>query len=61
MKKYYRLKNVMEISGLKFGLTDQRTIRLSKELDFLIDDIMKIKYPGNFSRKETESTMDPKV
>jgi Spo0E like sporulation regulatory protein len=50
MKKYYRLKNVMEISGLKFGLTDQRTIGLSKELDLLMNEMMKIKNTGEFSR-----------
>ncbi|USK68693.1 aspartyl-phosphate phosphatase Spo0E family protein [Peribacillus asahii] len=52
MKKYYRLKNRMETSGIRYGLNDQRTIGLSKELDLLIVEIMKIKYPGSFNRKE---------
>lgn len=53
MKKYYRLKNVMELSGVRYGLTDQRTIGHSKELDLLINEILKIKYPGSLNRKET--------
>ncbi|MEH7178017.1 aspartyl-phosphate phosphatase Spo0E family protein [Neobacillus vireti] len=53
MKKYYHLKNVMELSGVRFGMTDQRTIGHSKELDLLINEILKIKYPGSSNRKET--------
>lgn len=41
------------MSGVKFGLTDQRTIGVSKELDLLIDEIMKIKYPKGCTSKET--------
>ena len=53
MKKYYRLKNGMEMSGLKFGLNDQRTIGFSKELDSVVNEIMKIKYPTNTKGKES--------
>lgn len=50
MNKYYQLKSGMEQSGLKYGLTDYRTIGLSKELDLLIDEIMKLKHPGLTSK-----------
>jgi hypothetical protein len=49
MKKYYHLKSGMESSGIKYGLTDSRTLDLSKELDLLIDEIMKLKHPGLIS------------
>ncbi|MDQ1002151.1 hypothetical protein QFZ28_002551 [Neobacillus niacini] len=45
MKKYYQLKNVMETTGLTYGLSDKRTVALSHELDSLITEIMRIKYP----------------
>lgn len=46
LSNYNQLKNEMEISGVKFGLTDKRTIELSRKLDLLINELIGIKYPG---------------
>lgn len=46
LSKYNQLKNEMELSGFKFGLTDRRTIELSQKLDSLINEVIRIKYPG---------------
>ncbi len=53
VKEYHRLKSRMELYGRNFGLIDQRTIEASVELDLLINEMMKIRYPTLTRKKES--------
>jgi hypothetical protein len=46
VKEYKNLKIKMETSGLMYGLCDSRTIKYSQELDLLLNQVMKFRYPG---------------
>ncbi|MEH7249247.1 aspartyl-phosphate phosphatase Spo0E family protein [Neobacillus niacini] len=56
MNQYYRIKKEMEVTGRLYGLTDSRTIRLSKELDSLVNAVMTLKNLGrnDFDRKKSK-------
>ena len=47
MNQYYLIKKEIEVKGERYGLTDSRTISLSKELDSLVDAMMTLKHPGS--------------
>ena len=54
VKEYYRFeKGRMELYGRNFGMTDQRTIETSVELDLLINEMMKIRYPTFTHKRES--------
>jgi hypothetical protein len=56
MNQYYRIKKEMEVTGKLYGLTDSRTISLSKELDSLVNTVMTLKNQGRnkFERKKSK-------
>ncbi|WP_243526755.1 aspartyl-phosphate phosphatase Spo0E family protein [Bacillus pseudomycoides] len=45
LNEYNQFKREMEISGRKYGLTNQKTVEFSRKLDLLLNEFMMIKYP----------------
>jgi hypothetical protein len=56
MNQYYRIKKEMEVTAKLYGLTDSRTISLSKEMDSLVNAVMTLKNPvrNKFDRRKSK-------